>query len=49
MVPIWLAEPSRASYFGTVILLIGVELFRAVGMGAQALDEPGRSACNHQS
>ena len=42
MVPIWLwRNLAGVAYFGTVILLIGVELFGAVGMGAQRWIEIG--------
>lgn len=42
MVPIWLwRNLAGVAYFGTVILLIGVELFGAVGMGAQRWIELG--------
>ena len=42
MVPIWLwRNLAGVAYFGTVILLIGVELFGAVGMGAQRCIEIG--------
>ena len=42
MVPIWLwRNLAGVAYFGTVILLIGVELFGAVGMGAQRWIEFG--------
>lgn len=42
MVPIWLwRNLAGVAYFGTVVLLIGVELFGAVGMGAQRWIELG--------
>ncbi|MFT6444007.1 cell elongation-specific peptidoglycan biosynthesis regulator RodA [Sulfitobacter pontiacus] len=42
MVPIWLwRNLAGVAYFGTVILLIAVELFGAVGMGAQRWIELG--------
>ncbi|WP_340248349.1 rod shape-determining protein RodA [Sulfitobacter pontiacus] len=42
MVPIWLwRNLAGVAYFGTVILLIAVELFGAVGMGAQRWIEIG--------
>ena len=42
MVPIWLwRNLAGVAYIGTVVLLIGVELFGAIGMGAQRWIELG--------
>ena len=46
MVPIWLwRNLAGVAYFGTVFLLVAVDLFGAVGMGAQRWIELTSASC----